>query len=179
MGVMLASFLWGFSEATLFFIVPDVLISFIAVRHFKRSLYSIIFTLVGALLGGSLIYFIGVHHEQELLTVIEKVPAISAERINGVKGDLVEQGVNAILLGPTKGTPYKIYAAESHGAGISYLHFLLISIPARAIRFVLTAVLSHTVLALLPKKVPVAYKYIILTLFWLGFYLFYFSVMGW
>ena len=33
MGLSVAALLWGFAEATLFFIVPDVLLSAIAVRR--------------------------------------------------------------------------------------------------------------------------------------------------
>lgn len=37
MGLMIASLLWGFSEATLFFIIPDVLLSAIALKSGKKA----------------------------------------------------------------------------------------------------------------------------------------------
>ena len=45
--------LWGFAEATVFFIVPDVLLSWLALRSPKSGLIACLFALLGALIGGS------------------------------------------------------------------------------------------------------------------------------
>jgi len=52
MGVGLAAFLWGLAEATCFFIVPDVLLSFIALRRLRTALLCCGLALAGALLAG-------------------------------------------------------------------------------------------------------------------------------
>jgi membrane protein YqaA with SNARE-associated domain len=55
MGLMAAAALWGFAEATLFFIVPDVLLSIIAVRRGRRPAWiAMAWTIAGAIAGGAL-----------------------------------------------------------------------------------------------------------------------------
>jgi len=54
-----AGFAWGFAEATLFFIVPDLLLTFIALYSFRRSVKVLAFILLGALVGGTLMFCAG------------------------------------------------------------------------------------------------------------------------
>ncbi len=56
---------------------------------------------------------------------------------------LMDQGVVALLFGPSNGTPYKVYAAQAAQSSIGLGLFLLISIPARLIHFLLITVLAH------------------------------------
>lgn len=179
MGVVIASFLWGFSEATLFFIVPDVLLTYVAVRSLKKSLYGVLFAISGALIGGSLLYYVGIGHHEEMINVLERIPAINGEIIERVENDLVESGPYAILVGPLSGTPYKIFATQSYDAGIDYFSFFMVSIPARGIRFVFSALASHLIFTTVLKRLRLKYKYLALTLFWIAFYGFYFTAMGW
>src|SRR5260221_4366767 len=49
---------WGFAEATLFFIVPDVLLTLVALFSFRRSAQLMACILVGAVAGGSAMFLV-------------------------------------------------------------------------------------------------------------------------
>ena len=51
--------LWGFAEATFFFLVPDVWLSFLAIESFTQGVAGSFAALAGALNGGSLMWFYG------------------------------------------------------------------------------------------------------------------------
>ena len=48
LGVNLGAAVWGFAEATLFFIVPDVLLSWIALHAPRKALVACLWAVVGA-----------------------------------------------------------------------------------------------------------------------------------
>ena len=50
---------WGAAEATLFFIVPDVLLSRMALQDRRRALQACLWALAGALAGGTLVWMLG------------------------------------------------------------------------------------------------------------------------
>jgi L-cystine uptake protein TcyP (sodium:dicarboxylate symporter family) len=100
------------------------------------------------------------------------------EMIDRVNNELSQQGLIALLLGPVRGTPYKVYASQAAGAGMSLWLFILTSIPARLIRFVLVTVFFHYALKVVNRKIAKQYNIQILVTGWTGFYLYYFFVMG-
>jgi len=53
MGVVGAALVWGFAEATLFFFVPDILITRIALADLRRALWACFWSLLGAVSGGA------------------------------------------------------------------------------------------------------------------------------
>ena len=55
----IVAFAWGFAEATLFFIVPDVPLTGVGCRSLRAGLKAMSAALVGALLGGMLMYNAG------------------------------------------------------------------------------------------------------------------------
>lgn len=177
MGVNLLALLWGFAEATLFFIVPDVWLSILGRKKLKIGLIACIYTLLGALAGGLLMFAWGGHDLDRVRRVLEAVPGISTQMIEAVYRQLTEQGVLSLMSGPLSGTPYKIYASQAQAAGISPWVFLLVSIPARLIRFVLVTSVLHyaheAACRLMGKKDCLG----LLLFGWLLFYVFYFYVI--
>ncbi len=146
MGLNIAAALWGFAEATLFFVVPDVLLSAAGVARLRRGLVACGFALGGALADGALMYGWGRYDAAGALAVLDRLPAISPEMLAAVRDDLTRSGSGAILLGPLSGTPYKIYAVQSSAAGLGLVPLLLVSIPARLIRFVGVTLIAHVLL---------------------------------
>lgn len=142
MGVNLAAALWGFAEATLFFIVPDVLLSFVALRCLRAAWIACLFATAGALAGGALMYAWGSASPEDAVAALDRVPAVSVEMVERVRSDLERQGLWALMVGPFRGTPYKIYAVESAGLGVSLPVFLAVSVPARLVRFVLVSLIA-------------------------------------
>jgi hypothetical protein len=177
MGVKLAALLWGLAEATVFFIVPDVWLSFAGRTKLRAGLAASLYCLAGAMAGGALIYLWGRHDLSEATDLVEKVPAISTAMVERVQEELSEMGVLAVLFGPLKGTPYKVYAAQAFHAGIGIWLFLLISIPARLIRFVLVTAFCYYALKGLVRWRPGWNRVVVLFVGWVLFYIFYFTVM--
>jgi len=82
-----------------------------------------------------------------------------------------------MMWGPLSGTPYKLYAVQATSAGIGFGMFMLISIPARLIRFLIVTIISHYVVAGLSRWLPFQKRGGVLLTVWVVFYLFYFSMM--
>jgi membrane protein YqaA with SNARE-associated domain len=178
MGLNVVASLWGFAEATLFFIVPDVWLSAVAVgRGRAAAIRAAAWAIAGAILGGTIMYGWGRVDPAVATAALDRLPAISPAMIAGVRDDLSRQGVAAIVMGGVTGVPYKIYAVLADGAGLTLPLFLLNSIPARAIRFVLAVVIADGINRLLARWLTLRQRYAVLGVTWLAFYGFYFAVM--
>lgn len=143
MGINRIAALWGFSEAVLFFIVPDVWLSIVGRKNLKKGLIACLYSLMGALIGGSILFWWGAYDFNSARTIIETVPAIDHAMLTQVQSELSTQGLFAMVLGPLSGTPYKAYAIHAAHSELNFGWFLLLSIPARLIRFVTVVLLSH------------------------------------
>jgi membrane protein YqaA with SNARE-associated domain len=126
---------WGFAEATLFFVVPDVHLTALALRDVRAGLWASLWAAAGALAGGALMWAWGAGAPEVAAATLERVPAVGQAMRARVHLELVEQGWAAVLLGPTSGTPYKLYAATSGALGMSLGGLLAITVPARLVRF--------------------------------------------
>ena len=177
----LAAFLWGLAEATVFFIVPDVFLTLAGCRSLRASMKACGWALCGALLGGVIMYTAGRNDPENARDLLTRVPAIDAGLIQRVQIQESEHGLSAVLIGPTVGVPYKIYAVEWGARQGNLPAFLLISVPARGIRFLLTSLWAAGIARLLApwtRRRPQV-EMAILAVFWIGFYVFYFSHFGW
>lgn len=171
----LISFLWSLFEATFFFIIPDVWLSFTSLESLKNGFKNIIFALLGAVVGGSIMYVLGRYNIISIAAFLELIPDINSERLLEVEEVLKNEGLTAIFMGPIKGIPYKIYASYSGALALNFMLFILISIPARAMRFVLTVLITNLVSEIILKKVSLRNKKIILILIWITLYTLYFT----
>jgi membrane protein YqaA with SNARE-associated domain len=132
---LIIGFLWGFAEATVFFIVPDVYLGFIALFNWRRGLSVMIATLLGAILGGLVMYMLAMNNPNGVNRVLIQVPLIDAALVSEVADDMRNNGLITLLSGPLTGTPYKIYAAQAGEQSLSLPYLLLMTIPARLERF--------------------------------------------
>lgn len=178
---LLSAFVWGFAEATFFFIVPDVFLTLLACRALRPALRASLATLSGALLGGALMFAGGVWFPATTHEWLLRVPAISPELVAQVQSQLAQHGLLALLLGPLQGVPYKIYAVVAGSAQQSALAFLLVSIPARYVRFLLALLAARGLSKLLQSWTQrrVELELTLLFALWLEFYCFYFTKFGW
>lgn len=167
--------LWGLAEATVFFIVPDVLLSATALRHRRPALIACAWATVGALVGGVAMYLWGRADATGAAAFLDRIPGIGPTMLDVVRASLDTHGLAALFLGPLTGTPYKLYAVAAGQTGAAFLPFLLVSLPARAIRFVLVVLLTHAIARRLPARLGPP----ILAVCWLAFYAAYFAHMGW
>lgn len=170
--------LWGFAEGSVFFIVPDILISFVALFSIKRALQCLAAVLIGSLIAGTLLYFYAVSQPEAALGLIHAVPFIPEQMFEKVGIDYQNYGAIALLIGPTSGIPYKVYAVLAPHF-IDFLNFILISIPARLERLVITwAIFSAIGFGLRKKRWDKPKMMIVLhALYWCMIYTYYWSVL--
>lgn len=136
------AFLWGLAEAALFFIVPDVLLSWIALGDVRRALRASLWALGGALVGGGIMYAWGVTDLATARVVLDALPAINEALLDGVAASMQSHGAWAITIAPLQGVPYKIYAVHAAGNGIGPFAFFAVSVLARLMRFILVILLA-------------------------------------
>jgi membrane protein YqaA with SNARE-associated domain len=107
------------------------------VRNLRESLVVCGWALLGAVLGGGAMYLWGWLDPASAAAVLDFIPAINPAMVDGVESSLEQDGLWALFTGPAKGVPYKIYAVKAGELGFSAAGFLLVSLPARLLRFVL------------------------------------------
>ena len=176
--IFLVAFLWGWSEATWFFIVPDVLLTLLALRSLRTALVACVWATVGAIVGGAMTYDYANLHPASSREILVMIPGISDRMIGDVGLQLERHGAAAVFAGPLRGIPYKIYAVQWAWQHRPLMELLLTSIPARAIRFVLTSVLAALIAAPLRRRMRERTLLHIHLLVWTAFYTAYFAMHG-
>lgn len=126
---------WGLAEATVFFVVPDVYLGLAALVNWRRGLLVTCAALLGAMLGGVLMYTLAALAPQQVTAVLQSIPLISPKMIEHVAAMLSADGLSAFVKGPFSGIPYKLFAAESGAQNIPLLPMLWVTIFARLERF--------------------------------------------
>jgi membrane protein YqaA with SNARE-associated domain len=174
MATLLLAVLWGFGEATLFFIVPDVLLSVIALRDRRAGWNACGAAIAGALAGGLLMFVWGRNDPAGANAALLRVPAVGPEAIRKVHDSLGSSGLLALFVGPL--TPYKIYAVTSGAMSLSLPLFLLVSIPARGLRFVIVALSASWASGGPLASWPLGRKRATAIALWTLFYAVYFAV---
>ena len=131
-----AAFIWGFAEATLFFIVADVFLSFLIVwRGWRVALVAALAAAFGAVPGGALMLAWSAYDPAGLVAVLARLPAIDAAMIERAGQTLAGDWFSVILAGAFSGVPYKVFAAQVWPAGIRTLEFLAATVPLRLARY--------------------------------------------
>lgn len=88
-------------------------------------------------------YCWGQYHYAAAYEWVESVPAINDQLMMKVKQQVEASGVLAIFMGPMQGLPFKTFAVQAHAANVSISEFILISIPARLLRFLAIACIAR------------------------------------
>jgi hypothetical protein len=168
----LAALAWGAAEASLFFIVPDVLIGWLALRGGLRpGARAALFAAVGAMLGGALIFAWAAANPLAALNAVEAVPGVSTAMVGAAREDIDERGwLLATLSGPLSATPYKVYAALAPEVDASLPVFAAAALPTRLPRFLMVALVFALLGRLLRDRVPPRRLLAIYAIGWVLFY---------
>jgi hypothetical protein len=168
----LAAFLWSFAEATYFFLVVDILLTFIALRFgMKAGLLSALAAAIGGALGGIIMWRYAVQDPEAALAMVRSVPFVSEAMIaTGLNGIHAADWPLAMLKGSVTGIPYKVYGVGAGEAGLTALAFLAVSIPVRLLRFAAAAALVAWIGDRLASRTSLTVRTIVLALFWIVFY---------
>lgn len=171
--------LWGFAEATLFFIVPDVLISVLALRSLRRAVIAALAAALAATIGGLLVWSCASRYPDETLQVLLIVPGISSATLETARALLQEGLFQGLLGGAFSGVPYKVLASEAGLRSVTPAALLLASPAARLPRIVLVALIAWSLSRLVGNRLSDRSKLALCLAVWLVFYTAYFLHFGW
>jgi membrane protein YqaA with SNARE-associated domain len=178
---LIAAAAWGFAEATLFFIVPDVFLTWLAIFRPRAVWRALPACLAGALLGGSLMFLLARRDAAGMRTVLDAVPAISRQLIAATGAGLQQDFAAQLLRGGFTGVPYKIMAVEAGAGGHSLAGFLALSVPARLSRWILLVLLGRGVAVILRRRMQLGaerWLWALWAIGWASSYALYFAVMS-
>ena len=149
---VIAAALWGFAEATFFFIVPDVLLTAgVLVLGFAAAFRLCVAAAAGAIAGGVAMLAWGAADPESARGFVRAVPLIGDDLMARVRAEIAGVWPVALSLGAISGAPYKIYAVESGAAGVHPALFAAVSLVARLARFALAIAIAAGLFALARK----------------------------
>jgi membrane protein YqaA with SNARE-associated domain len=132
----IAAFIWGVAEATLFFFVPDVVLSYIGLKcGVKDAARASVIAALGAAVGGAIMFLWSQSDPPAARAAVLAVPAISEFMFLNAGHGMFSNWLLATFLGPLSSTPFKVYAVLAPHFGVSLAPFALASIFARLPRF--------------------------------------------
>lgn len=171
--------LWGIAEASLFFVVPDVLITFVVMRFgLRQGLFLCVVAAIFAAITGCGLWLWASHDAATARHVMLLVPAIGPDLLARARNEIASNWPIHLVTGAMTGVPYKLYAVEAGALGISPLLFLPMSFIARLSRFVLTAVAAAVGREIVTRLGQPGWRYGIWALAWIATYGFYWTTRG-
>lgn len=170
--VALPAATWGFAEATLFFVVPDVLVTWLALSSLRRALAAALAAAFGAVAGGAAMHTLAAHDPVTAYLLLMGIPGITERMIASANGALAEGGGAAMLAGAWSGVPYKIYAVAAGAEGWPLVSFLSVTGVVRLPRFLVAALLAAALGRISGRPRT------LLAAFWILFYAAYFALAG-
>jgi membrane protein YqaA with SNARE-associated domain len=171
MWARIAATLWGFAESTVFFIVPDVLLSAIAVRNLRLALLASLLATLGAMAGGTLMYFWSAQDPGDAIKTVVMLPDVRLDMPERAGEQLHDMGAVATVLGPLSATPYKVYAVLAPPNDVPYWQFLVMTPVARLPRFLLASVVAAVAAQYLRPWLGTRGLYALWFVAWLSLYL--------
>lgn len=135
MGVVIV---WAFAEATLFFVVPDVALTFgVLLFGAARALRAAGCAALAAAAGGLVMYRWGAADPDAARAALLAVPLVGGDLLDRVADEIAGFWPLHLTMGAITGAPYKIYAVAAGETGVDPLSFAVVSVMARFARFAL------------------------------------------
>src|SRR5262245_38629408 len=173
-----AAFVWGVAEATLFFLVPDVLLSCIGLRRgAKAAAIASGWAALGAAAGGVVMHLWSAHDAEAARAAVLAVPAVSAPMAAAAEAAMRENWFAATLLGTLSFTPFKLYAVLAPQTGVPLPAFAPAAIAARLPRFLAVSIAAALIGRRLEPRVGARTLVRALLGAWLLFYTVFFALM--
>jgi len=169
---------WGLAEATVFFLVPDILITASALFSPKKGFAQVMAVLIGALLGGGLMYTAADKYPDDAKNAVLSVPFVKVHLLDQAEHQMQDHGLWAMCLGAFSGVPYKTYAVTApHHAPFEV--FVAMSVLARLERFLASWGIASLAGMLFRRQIeaspPAAVA--LMAVCWIGFYTYYWSMI--
>jgi len=179
MGVIwiIAACVWGVAEATLFFIVPDVILTYATLRHgWQAGLKLAIFTATAAALAGIGMWMWGRFNPASAEHAMLMVPAVGSDLVMRTSREMAGFWPLNLVVGAITGAPYKLYAVAAGEHGVNVAAFALVSYAARLLRFAYSVGLTALGLEILRRMGRERWAAHVLTAGWVILYAVYFSL---
>ena len=168
---------WGFAEATVFFIVPDLLLTGALILFgLSAALRMAGAAALAASLGGAILLVLGAQDPELARAIVLSVPLIGDDLLARVQGEMLSGWPGHLMVGAISGAPFKIYAVEAGATGVPALAFILVGLVARFARFCLLIGLFCGVGLILRRFGKAHWDWRFFTIFWGGLYLVYSSI---
>lgn len=103
-------FLWGFAEGTLFFVIPDIVLSWASLAGVKCGTKILGAILAGAVVAGLCLYLWAARQPDTARSAVASVPFVRDRMFSKVEQDYRAHGVSGIFYTLGTGIPYKVYA---------------------------------------------------------------------
>jgi membrane protein YqaA with SNARE-associated domain len=172
-----ATALWAVAEATVFFIVPDVLLTAAAIKFgFRRALLLSLLAAGVASLSGLGMWFWGAHDAEAARRVMLMVPAIGPDLLQRAHSEVAQQWFLHLVTGAMSGVPYKLYAVEAGAVTINPWLFVPASFAARLTRFFVTVVAMTAGKEALSTMNRARWAYAAWAIAWFAVYATYFTI---
>lgn len=172
--------LWGIGEGTWFFIIPDIALSFFALKGWKPALISTAATVIGAMVAAISLFSLFSLLPSSQLKIIQlwqSLPGFYPKMLEVATLHLKEQQGRGLLMGPNSGIPYRFYVLEAYKQGISLGDILLWTPIARLERIAVAPIVVLFLKFFLKKKFDEKKVNKFLTFFiffyWIGIYIWY------
>jgi membrane protein YqaA with SNARE-associated domain len=126
-------FWWGFAEATVFFVVPDVAVGLIALFRPSRAAPAAIAAVAGGVAGsiGLRAAIRGGWNPEPLLRAL---PGTTPADLDWARGAVALNAIQAFLTAAVRGTPVKVLTAEATQQGMATARLVLLVVLNRAPR---------------------------------------------
>jgi membrane protein YqaA with SNARE-associated domain len=167
---------WGVAEASVFFFVPDVLLTYVVMQFgLRAALRLAVIAAAAASITGIGMWLWASHDPETARHVVLMVPAIGPDLLARAHDETMSNWPLHLFTGAMTGVPYKLYAVEAGAVHINPLLFALISFPARLTRFVLTVLGAELGREILIKMRRFGWRYWVWAAAWVLVYAFYFT----
>jgi membrane protein YqaA with SNARE-associated domain len=172
-----ATALWAVAEATVFFIVPDVLLTAAAIKFgLRRALLLSLLAAGAASLAGLAMWTWGARDAEGARHVMLMVPAIGPDLLQRAQSGVAQQWFLHLVTGAMTGVPYKLYAVEAGAIAINPWLFVPASFAARFLRFFLTVAAMAAAKEVLSMMNRARWAYAAWAVAWLLVYGTYFTI---
>jgi hypothetical protein len=182
----LSGLLWGLAEATVFFIVPDVLLCYWALKSAKEALASTLGVVAGAMLGGVMLYLsldLDPDRYEFFHAIWNYLPGFRLKMADIAAEHLRAGGAAGLLAGPTSGIPYRVYVLEAWQLKLPLGEILLWTPIARLERIVIAPIIVLalrlvTERLLAPRFKQIRWDWVLAALvvtYWIGLYVWYWT----
>jgi hypothetical protein len=171
---------WGFAESTLFFIVPDVWLGFVAIFARRWAGAVLVAAIVGAVIGSVALWYWSLASGPVVYRLLLELPGLNEVDLMQARGALVSQGAPAIAFAWLQAVPIKVYVHEAALVGVPLADVLANVAFNRFVRLGLVVAVAAAAGRVLetPIRARAAVSVVAYVVLWLGLYAAYYALHG-